>query len=481
MNLDDTIPNHAGVRWYELRDSGSGWSINQQGTYAPDAKHRWMGSIAMDSAGDIALGFSVSGPTTFPSIGYAGRLPTDAPGALAQGEATLKAGAGSQTSSSNRWGDYSMLAVDPADDCTFWYTQEYYATTSGAGWQTRIGSFKFPSCPASGGGASADLSLTKSGAPNPVAVGSNLTYTLKVTNNGPSTATGIMLSDPLPTSVTLVSAAPSQGSCSGTSSVTCSLGTIATGGTATVTIVVTATTAGTITNTASVSANESDPNLRNNTASASTTANGTCGLVTASSTPASVTYTSAFQTKTINLKITNSSGVSVTVTSIQRQAGKPFSVLSISPALPKTIPTGNSQVFSVTTRLQSGLRPPQTATAPYFNTSINCQGATIVLKTADLELAPPPLTVERMSLAVKGAELRLTVEGRAIESMQLQLFDLGGRKLIDQISGGSRLTLPLATDAGQPLANGVYLYLVTVRGSDGRMVRSDVKKIVVLR
>src|SRR5438270_2980403 len=105
-----------------------------------------MGSIAMDQAGDIALGYSVSSSTVSPSIRYTGRLASDTFGTLPQGESTLIAGSGSQTSSYNRWGDYSMMAVDPTDDCTFWYTQEYYATTSDRGWQTRVGSFKFPTC-----------------------------------------------------------------------------------------------------------------------------------------------------------------------------------------------------------------------------------------------------------------------------------------------------------------------------------------------
>jgi len=148
VDVDNT--KHAGIRWYELHDSGSGWSIHQQGTYAPDSDHRWMGSIAMDSAGNIAVGYSVSSLTTFPSIRYAGRIASDPLGTLAQGETTLIAGSGSQTDASSRWGDYSMMAVDPTDDCTFWYTQEYYATTSNAGWRTRIGSFKFPSCQPAG-------------------------------------------------------------------------------------------------------------------------------------------------------------------------------------------------------------------------------------------------------------------------------------------------------------------------------------------
>jgi len=142
----DSGADHAGIRWYEVRDPGGTPFIQQQGTYAPDADHRWMGSIAMDGAGNLALGFSVSSETQSPSIRYAGRLAGDPPGTLPLDEGVLAVGSGSQTDASGRWGDYSSLSVDPVDQCTFWYTQEYYATTSTIGWQTRIGSFKFPSC-----------------------------------------------------------------------------------------------------------------------------------------------------------------------------------------------------------------------------------------------------------------------------------------------------------------------------------------------
>jgi len=147
--VDADGADHAGIRWYEIRNPGSSPSIYQQGTYAPDADHRWMGSVALDSAGNMALGFSVTGPSTFPSIRYTGRLAADPPNTMTLGETDLMVGTGSQTNSTGRWGDYSMMVVDPVDDCTFWYTQEYYATTSDAGWQTRIGSFSLPSCSSS--------------------------------------------------------------------------------------------------------------------------------------------------------------------------------------------------------------------------------------------------------------------------------------------------------------------------------------------
>jgi hypothetical protein len=142
--------SHAGVRYYELRRSlpGGAFVVNEQASYAPDTDHRWMASAAMDGQGNLAVGYSVSSTTTFPSIRYAGRLATDPPNGLFQGEAVLQAGAGAQTSTNSRWGDYSMLAVDPVDDCTFWYTSEYYSASSSSGWQTRIGRFKFPLCAA---------------------------------------------------------------------------------------------------------------------------------------------------------------------------------------------------------------------------------------------------------------------------------------------------------------------------------------------
>jgi hypothetical protein len=144
----DVATNKAAIRWYEIRGINGTPSLYQQGTYDPDADHHWMGSIAQDIQGNMALGYSVSSATTYPSIRYTGRLVSDPLGTLPQGEAVLINGSGSQTHGSGRWGDYSTMSVDPVDGCTFWYTQEYYAVTSGAGWQTRVGSFKFPGCTA---------------------------------------------------------------------------------------------------------------------------------------------------------------------------------------------------------------------------------------------------------------------------------------------------------------------------------------------
>jgi subtilisin-like proprotein convertase family protein len=154
-----TLATHqAGVRYYELRRTlpSGAWTVREQGTHAPDVNNRWMGSSAMDNQGNLAVGYSVSSLTVFPGIRYAGRLVGDPLGSLAQGENTIIAGTGVQTNTGSRFGDYASLNVDPVDDCTFFYTTEYYATTDatpndtpfGVNWQTRIGSFKFAECTA---------------------------------------------------------------------------------------------------------------------------------------------------------------------------------------------------------------------------------------------------------------------------------------------------------------------------------------------
>jgi hypothetical protein len=133
----------AGVRWFELRNVTSGpVTVFQESTYQPDTTWRWMGSAAMDKQGNLAIGFSASSFSIFPQIRYAGRKATDPPNTLAQGERHLFNGTGSQRRTGNRWGDYSGLSIDPVDDTTFWYTNEYYDSTSSFNWRTRVGNFK---------------------------------------------------------------------------------------------------------------------------------------------------------------------------------------------------------------------------------------------------------------------------------------------------------------------------------------------------
>jgi hypothetical protein len=152
---DTLVANHtvdangldrAGLRWYELRNVGTGWNVFQQATYAPDTHNRWIGSIAMNGIGDIALGFSKASTTLSASIAVAGRQQGDPLDTLRTQETVLVNGSGYQTHSSGRWGDYSQMTIDPTDDCTFWYTGEYYDSVSSAGWKTIIGSVKLRDC-----------------------------------------------------------------------------------------------------------------------------------------------------------------------------------------------------------------------------------------------------------------------------------------------------------------------------------------------
>jgi hypothetical protein len=148
----EATPGVAGERWYEIRRNGGTYSIYQQGTYAPgDGVHRWMGSIAMDKKGDMGLGYSVvNGTTVYPGIRYTGRLAGDPLGQMTLGEGTIINGSGAQTTTNSRWGDYTDMTIDPVDDCTFWYVNEYYLTSGtaadGRPWHTRIASFKLPGC-----------------------------------------------------------------------------------------------------------------------------------------------------------------------------------------------------------------------------------------------------------------------------------------------------------------------------------------------
>ncbi len=170
----------SGIRWFELRGVTNGPVTKfQESTYQPDTTWRWMGSAAMDQQGNIALGYSASSASINPQIRYAGRLATDPVSTLPQTETTLFSGTGSQTGGLNRWGDYSAMSVDPVDDCTFWYTQEYLAASGSFNWRTRIGSFKYPGC-----GGAPDFSLSTTPSSVTVTAGSTANYTENVTRTG---------------------------------------------------------------------------------------------------------------------------------------------------------------------------------------------------------------------------------------------------------------------------------------------------------
>ncbi len=139
--------DRAGISWYEVRNPGPNASLFQQGILSGtgDQRHRWIGSLSMDAAGNIALGYSISGNDLNPSLAYQARLTSDPLGVMGLGETMLIQGGGAQNGT-NRWGDYASMSMDPADDCTFWFTGEYYPQTSTFEWHTRIFSMKLPAC-----------------------------------------------------------------------------------------------------------------------------------------------------------------------------------------------------------------------------------------------------------------------------------------------------------------------------------------------
>lgn len=148
VQVGSTRKGYTGVRWYELRNPNGTPTVFQQGTYAPDSKFRWRGSIAMDKVGNMAMGYSVSSGSMPPTLRYTGRLATDALNTMQAEAIAINGnvyGSGSQTSY-NRWGDYSSMSVDPVDGCTFWYTNEYLVATGNFNWDTRLFSFKFANC-----------------------------------------------------------------------------------------------------------------------------------------------------------------------------------------------------------------------------------------------------------------------------------------------------------------------------------------------
>ena len=140
--------NQSGVRWYEIQNPNTTAVIVQQSTFSPDtAKYRWMGSMAQDKQGNMLIGYSTSGAASpaFPGIAYTGRVAGVDPLNQMSTEFSSFTGTGSQTTYS-RWGDYTSMAIDPVDDCTFWFVGEYLVTTGAVNWHTRLESLKFPSC-----------------------------------------------------------------------------------------------------------------------------------------------------------------------------------------------------------------------------------------------------------------------------------------------------------------------------------------------
>ena len=238
-----------GVQWAQINVTGGTVSTTalQQQNYDPgDSLYRWLPSLGVDGQGNMAVGYSRSGSggKNYPGIYYSGRLASDAPGTLPQTETTLIAGGSSQTGmcggfACTRWGDYAAMSVDPADDCTFWLTNQYYPgppDVNTVAWHTRIGSFKFPGCAATS--RSASLAISNSDGVASVTPGAAVTYTIVVTNAGPFAVSGATVTDfppPALTGVTWTCSASAGSGCpaSGSVSINTSAVNLQNGGSAT--------------------------------------------------------------------------------------------------------------------------------------------------------------------------------------------------------------------------------------------------------
>jgi len=377
VNHSITSGTSVAVRWYEIR-SPSTPTLFQQGTFAPDANFRWMGSAAMDHVGNLAVGYSVSSSSINPGIRFTGRAPTDPLGTLGT-ELTITDGTGSQNGGLNRWGDYSALSVDPVDDCTMWYTTEYLKATGSFNWSTRIANFKFSTC------GNPDYSISATPASQPVDQGNSTTYTVTVTPTGGFTGTVTFSASGLPAGAT-ASFTPPSVTTSGSSTMTVTTASTTPTGSFPLTITGTS---GTLSHTASVTLVVNAPvvgdfSIAATPASATVTAgNGTsytatvtgaggfAGVVnfSASGLPAgasasfnptsvtgsgsstmSVTTSTTTPAGTYTLTITGTSGSlahSTTVTLVVNPAPVPDFTISASPAT-LTVPRSSSGSYTVT-------------------------------------------------------------------------------------------------------------------------------------
>jgi hypothetical protein len=416
-----TSGTSAAVRWYEIRTPLTP-TVFQQGTFAPDATFRWMNSAAQDSAGNIAVGYSASSSTINPGIRFTARAPTDPLGSMGA-EQTILNGTGSQTTGLSRWGDYSSLSVDPIDDCTMWYVQEFEKANGTFNWSTRIANFKFVGC------GTPDFTLTATPASVSADQGTTANYTATVTpQNGFTGAVALTIAG-LPAGATATFTPSSL--TSGNSALAIAVGTAAAGSypltitgtsgtlthTANVTLVVTVPVVGDFTLTASP-ASQTVTAGANTTYTATVTPvtgsgfNGTVtfsasGLptgATASFSPASVavsgnstmtvTTTTATPAGTYTLTITGTAGSlvhSTTVTLIVNPAPVPDFTISATPAS-RTITRGTSGTYTVTITAVNGFTGtvtlsvtglPARVTATFAPTTVTGSGTSTMTVTVN--------------------------------------------------------------------------------------------------
>jgi hypothetical protein len=349
-----------GIRWYEIQNPSGTPVVAQQSTFAPDSNYRWMGSVAMDQAGDLAVGYSVSSNSISPSVRFAGRVPTD-PASTLESEVNIVSGSGSQTGSLSRWGDYSAMQIDPVDDCTFWFTEEYMKTTGSFNWNTRIANFKFPGC-----GTTGTPDFTIGASPSSVTInqGSNGTSTITITSlNGFNSATTLSASG-LPSGVTAAfSTNPVTPPANGSATLTLTLTASATATTGAATVTITGT-SGSTTHTTTI-------NLTVNTTAQP---NFTIGAA-----PSSVVVTQGGNgTSTVTITSQNSFSAATTLSA----SGLPSGVTAAFSANPVT-PPANGSATSTLTLTASATATIGTATVTVTGTSGSITHSTTISLTVN--------------------------------------------------------------------------------------------------
>ena len=435
VNHSVVAGSSGGVRWYEIQNPSGTPIVAQQSTFAPDSNYRWMGSIAMDQSGDMALGYSVSSSSLNPTIRYVGRVPTDPAGTM-EAEVNVVTGTGSQTTGLSRWGDYSAMQVDPVDDCTFWYTQEYIKTNGTFNWNTRIANFKFPSCGTTG---SPDFSVAASPSSLTVTQGSNGTSTITVTSlNGFNAATTLSASG-LPSGVTAAFSTnpvtpPANGTA--TSTLTLTASSTATTGTATVTITGTS---GSTTHTTTITLTVNPP--PNFTVSAS---------------PSSLTVTQGSNgTSTITVTSLNGFNSATTLSA----SGLPSGVTAAFSANPVT-PPANGSANSTLTLTASSTATTGTATV----TVTGISGS--ITQTATISLTVNPAAAPNFTIGASPSSVAVTQGGTGTSTVTITSQNSFNSATTLSAAGlPSGVTAAFSTNPVTPPANGSATSTLTFTAS----------------
>ena len=437
VNHSVTAGSSVGVRWYELRpDASHNLSVFQQGTYAPDANYRWMGSMAMDQQGNIALGFSLSSSSLTPQIHYTGRLASDPTGQMTQGEATIINGAGAQSGSRGltRWGDYSMMSIDPSDGCTFWYTTEYIPSTGEFNWATRIGSFKFPGC--GGTTTTNDFSISASPSALSLSAGGSGTSTISTAVTSGSAQSVALSASGVPAGAS-ASFTPSSITSGGSSVLTVSAGTAAAG---TYTLTITGTGAST-THTASV-----------------TLTVASSGTASIAATPSSITIAQG-STGAVTVQNTGTQSVTLALSGVPSGASGSFSATSVS--------AGGSSTVSI----NAGTAAAGTSTLTITGTgSSNTATATVSLTVAaagtnDFSISASPASLSVQQGGAGSSTISTAVASGSAESVALSASGLPSGATASfnpaSVTAGGSSALSIAVGASTPAGS----YTVTVTGA----------------